>query len=678
MKRICLIAVLGVFIWAGNINAQVRGTGAKFDPKAYGKAELADLDGLGFATEVPSSYSLKKYAPYPKDQGQTGTCVGWASAYAGLTIANAKKLGITDRNKITATAFCPYYTYLQVKVGDDYTCQLGTHIYNAMTSFRNTGSKKFYLPYYECGAKIDEATVTDAKNYRIKSFKKLFEYPAGQEWTYENFYNWKIDKATPVKQAVGNGYPVVMGMELPESIFYVVGSDQWKATEAEVAAIPNVKTYGHAMTIIGYDDNKYGGAFEVQNSWGTEWGNQGYFWVTYEDFNRFATDAFYFELFDNTNFTKAGCVMGDCNNGYGRYKFDTGDEYEGDFKNGYYDGYGIYIWANGAVYAGQWQNGKRHGVSTSVGSDGIAYTSNWKDDVLVYQDMKDDSETKLGCVSGNCENGYGTYNYNNGTYAGSFTNWKRNGHGVYSYNDGVKVSCTWKDDQMDGFGKITWPEGWYFVGEFLSNFQHGYGLEYGYGAFAPGYWFFGAYEEIDGGGLGYADGSASKGGESGRSVNLKAKGTKAQGNPSTGCISGNCINGFGVYSYNPGETYEGYFKDGYREGYGVYTWADGGKHSGTWIRDKQDGIGRIDFSDGAYFIGEFRKGLQDGYGIEIGSNQYVAGIWEFGKYKPGQSSLGFAGIDEKKTDLVLAQLGVGPKVAGMLKEVAGLQTKSPK
>ena len=32
----------------------------------------------------------------------------------------------------------------------------------------------------------------------------------------------------------------------------------------------------HAMTIIGYDDNKYGGAFEVMNSWGEAFGNKGF------------------------------------------------------------------------------------------------------------------------------------------------------------------------------------------------------------------------------------------------------------------------------------------------------------------------------------------------------------------------------------------------------------------
>jgi hypothetical protein len=51
------------------------------------------------------------------------------------------------------------------------------------------------------------------------------------------------------------------------------------------------------MCVVGYDDSQYGGAFEVQNSWGEEWGNSGYIWIPYEVFNRFAGEAY--EIIEN-------------------------------------------------------------------------------------------------------------------------------------------------------------------------------------------------------------------------------------------------------------------------------------------------------------------------------------------------------------------------------------------
>ena len=38
------------------------------------------------------------------------------------------------------------------------------------------------------------------------------------------------------------------------------------------------------MVLIGYDDEKYGGSFQIVNSWGEDWGVNGKIWVKYKDF----------------------------------------------------------------------------------------------------------------------------------------------------------------------------------------------------------------------------------------------------------------------------------------------------------------------------------------------------------------------------------------------------------
>jgi hypothetical protein len=44
--------------------------------------------------------------------------------------------------------------------------------------------------------------------------------------------------------------------------------------------------------VIGYDDRKFGGAFQIMNSWGREWGKDGVGWVRYGDFKNYAKEAY--------------------------------------------------------------------------------------------------------------------------------------------------------------------------------------------------------------------------------------------------------------------------------------------------------------------------------------------------------------------------------------------------
>jgi hypothetical protein len=45
------------------------------------------------------------------------------------------------------------------------------------------------------------------------------------------------------------------------------------------------------MCVVGYDDSKFGGAFEIMNSWGTDWGDKGFIWIRYNDFAKHVRNA---------------------------------------------------------------------------------------------------------------------------------------------------------------------------------------------------------------------------------------------------------------------------------------------------------------------------------------------------------------------------------------------------
>ena len=101
--------------------------------------------------------------------------------------------------------------------------------------------------------------------------------------------NEKIDLVA-IKQNLAKGAPVVIGMQVGGSFMQqMMGKDVWKPTDNDL----NMYGFGgHCMCVIGYDDFKEGGAFQVMNSWGPEWGNNGVAWIPYNVFDKFVVEAY--------------------------------------------------------------------------------------------------------------------------------------------------------------------------------------------------------------------------------------------------------------------------------------------------------------------------------------------------------------------------------------------------
>lgn len=72
------------------------------------------------------------------------------------------------------------------------------------------------------------------------------------------------------------------------------------------------KDQNHAVTIVGWDDNypkenflvrpKNNGAFIVMNSYGQDWGDKGYYYVSYEDLHIGTSVAYYTDIEANNNY----------------------------------------------------------------------------------------------------------------------------------------------------------------------------------------------------------------------------------------------------------------------------------------------------------------------------------------------------------------------------------------
>ena len=86
-------------------------TGLKFDKKRYDKVpKKAQLLKRSYEN-LPSKVVLTDFTPPVADQGRFGTCVAWASTYAGMTTAEAAAARIFNKKEIEQMAFSPYYLY---------------------------------------------------------------------------------------------------------------------------------------------------------------------------------------------------------------------------------------------------------------------------------------------------------------------------------------------------------------------------------------------------------------------------------------------------------------------------------------------------------------------------------------------------------------------------------------
>lgn len=585
------------------------GTGVVFNP-----AHVSELKNnttpKGYAEDLPPAYSLKQYTPFAKNQGQYGTCTAWASAYAALTTQYAKSIGLTNRSTITGLSYCPYFCYAEAN-GDN-TCESGTAVENAIISLRDIGAKKFYLPVIGCGTEIPQSILDDADRYHITEGYILYNVESEFDIlesdpivAIDNFLKNK-SKAdiNEMKSYLAAGVPIIYATYVPMS-FFDVTDNYWEPYPDEKenpgkSVLSNTGMHQqHAMCIIGYDDTKYGGAFEILNSWGENWGDNGFTWIRYEDWNLFAYQAYYLEipLADIDEIAGSGCISGDCANGYGVYKAE-GSRYEGHFKNYTYDGEGIYTWPDGQVYAGNWTAGKRQGEGTQYLLNGDYGSCMYNNDEQVsgYAEWTyNNGDTYLGNLnSAQLRDGYGTYIFTGGgSYKGSWKQNLRSGLGLMEFSNGDMYFGEWDDDDMNGMGVLVKKSGDIMAGQFS------------YGSYKGGYT-----------GYGYADNKVA--GAFNKSLMAPQRSLST-----ADCADGDCIYGNGTRKYSSGVNYEGEFKDGVEDGYGTMTLSDGTLFTGHFKQGNMDGAGRWEYPGGVKYIINYENGKMNGYVLGYDASGYI-------------------------------------------------------
>lgn len=288
-KLLLILAVIGVVLWflfgkscstsslmqdGGGISNFIRG--GEFNEQMYEETEIYEPLADNIKNPLPEKVSLEKYAPRRLNQGQQGSCVAWASAYAARTILEAQRTG-KNPNQVR---FSPSFMYNQISI-DHNTCQ-GSYIKLAVDNMLNQGA----VPYEDF--KYDPTDCTRDPGSRLKAEAQAYKIKGFQRLTNEGQH--PVNEMLAIKQNLAQGSPVIIGMMVGGSFMQnMMGKEVWIPTNSDYS---KRGFGGHAMCVIGYDDYKEGGSFQIMNSWGEDWGKKGIAWVRYSDFKFFNVESY--------------------------------------------------------------------------------------------------------------------------------------------------------------------------------------------------------------------------------------------------------------------------------------------------------------------------------------------------------------------------------------------------
>jgi len=211
---------------------------------------------LGALTALPASVDLRQAWWKIGDQGQTGSCVGWASADGVV------RYHMVKANKLPkADVLSPRYAWMASKETDQFTQRPESFIEEAGTSLKAAVdiSRKY-------GVVTDSLLKFNITTLMYTGSESAFYAAAAQRriTAYfnlgKNLSQWKSWLATQG--------PILAGFSVDQTW------DNATATHGNLDAfLPNTVRGGHAVAIVGYTA---AGRFIIRNSWGPAWGDHGF------------------------------------------------------------------------------------------------------------------------------------------------------------------------------------------------------------------------------------------------------------------------------------------------------------------------------------------------------------------------------------------------------------------
>lgn len=215
---------------------------------------------LDFASSIqvmPAKFSWRQSLPPVFDQGKTASCTG--QAVAAAIMLDELRDGVPPPRQVPSRKFI-YWNGRAATQGTPYDA--GARISDVVDSLSTRG----YCPESLCPFE----NMTEAPTH--------IAFETGLAHLVGNRRN-VVQSERGIKQAIMAGRVVIAGMLAYETF------EKEDAAATGIVRLPKDNEQylgGHCVCIVGWDDEYR--FWEVRNSWGPGWGDQGHFWADYAYF----------------------------------------------------------------------------------------------------------------------------------------------------------------------------------------------------------------------------------------------------------------------------------------------------------------------------------------------------------------------------------------------------------
>lgn len=273
---------------------------------------------------LPRYKDLSSLMPPVRSQGSQGSCSAWAVCYALKSYQKKLQMkwgyiqgGQIRNDRLYSPSFA--FNIAKARTGNS-DCRSGVQfavLFDVMKEYGTSFLSDFDYDETDCLTLPDSQKILKGQDNRM---------------LYEEDLRITTDAGLEkIKYSISLGKPVVWGIKTDDH-FQEDGFAAFKAGKTYTYIPRGLFTDYHAVLCVGYDNDSQ--MFKIQNSWGNDWGNDGFAFVPYKYFLALVPETYVINDYVNLAFNVAPIGRQ-----VGAPSQASNIKYDSWFKAGYYHEY---------------------------------------------------------------------------------------------------------------------------------------------------------------------------------------------------------------------------------------------------------------------------------------------------------------------------------------------------